>query len=352
MSSLLRLARAVALSNLGDARYPYRLTYVVTYRCQLRCSSCKVWQRTADQELTLEQIDEFFSRSNRFSWVNLSGGELFLREDIEGIMEAVFRHCRQLYLLDFPTNGFATERITETVARIIRDYRPPRLLVTISLDGPQELHDRLRGVGGSWEKAIGTFARLCRLRNRQFGVFFGMTLQPENADKFLETFREAQRRIPGLDYSDFHLNLVHSSRHYYGNEQPLTAETKKILKQNFERIAGLRKLNRFSPVGLLERRYQRLVSKYLEEARTPVPCQALSASFFLDPRGDVYPCSIYDRRIGNIVDFGYDIDRLWKSSLRNSAREEIRQYRCPQCWTPCEAYQSILANIVPRAVRS
>ena len=27
--------------------------------------------------------------------------------------------------------------------------------------------------------------------------------------------------------------------------------------------------------------------------------------------------------------------------------EEIRQGKCPQCWTPCEAYQAILANTLP-----
>jgi MoaA/NifB/PqqE/SkfB family radical SAM enzyme len=104
-------------------------------------------------------------------------------------------------------------------------------------------------------------------------------------------------------------------------------------------------------VGLLEERYLRLAKRYLLEGISPLRCQALAASFFMDPGGDVYPCSVYSKSLGNIADFDYDIRRLWDSDDRRRLRADIAKGECPQCWSPCEAYQSILAGLLPGAKR-
>jgi len=108
-----------------------------------------------------------------------------------------------------------------------------------------------------------------------------------------------------------------------------------------------RRKNPLNPVVFLEKRYQQLCRSYLLYGKTPVPCQALSASFFLDSNGDLYPCTIHGKRLGNIKDYGYALSKFWDSDLLKKTRAEIIEGRCPQCWTPCEAYQSILANLLP-----
>lgn len=348
MSSLFYLAKNILTNNLSDLRYPYRFTYILTYKCQFKCLMCNIWQRPAIEELSLEQIKCFFEKSNRFSWINLSGGEIFLREDLLDIIKIIFEKCNRLYLLDFPTNGFQTKAIEEAVKKILAFYAFPKLLVTVSLDGPRQLHNEIRNTAGSWDKAVETFERLRSLRNKRFNVFFGMTLQPSNMNSFDETFKSVNKQIGGLDYRDFHINLIHNSGHYYGNIRATNSLFGQELWNQMNRIMRLRNLSLFSPVGFLERQYQHLAKIYLGKNISPVPCQAFSASFFMDPGGNVYPCSIYDRKIGNIADFDYNIYKLWDISLRHKLREEIRQGKCPQCWTPCEAYQSILANILPK----
>lgn len=347
MNALLGLAKNILTNNFKDPRYPYRFTYILTYRCQFKCRMCNIWDKPIKEEISLAQIKKFFEKSNRFYWINLSGGEIFLRPDLPGIIDALFKNCRQLFLLDFPTNGFQTGLIVDTVKKILNTYRPPKLLVTVSLDGPRQVHERLRNVEGSWERAVGTFRQLRNLRSRRFEVFFGMTLQPENRLSFKETLREVDREIGGVRARDFHVNLIQHSQHYYGNTEKIGQMVRDVLREELERISALRDDFPLSPVGLLERRYQRLAGEYLEKGLCPLPCQALSASFFMDPTGNVYPCSVYDRPIGNIKDFDYDIRILWDTKYRKQIREEIRQGSCPQCWTPCEAYQSILASLLP-----
>ncbi len=346
MNKMLNLASGIIRSNFGNLDAPYRITYIVTHKCQLECSICGIWKKPNGNELSVPEIRKFFERSNRFAWVNLSGGEIFLREDISEIIGAIYENCRGLYILDFPTNGFAGDRIVKNVGEIIKNDIP-KIFTTVSLDGPESVHDRIRGVKNSWARAVDTFKNLRRLENRRFKAFFGMTLQPFNVDLFDETFAAVKTKVPDITYDDIHVNIAHHSRHYYANDKIADDPVSRWkIWTAMKHISGLRKTGAFNPVHILERRYQALAKSYIDTGRTPVACQALSVSIFMDPAGNIYPCSIYGKNIGNIRDFGYDIRNLYRLKSLKSARNNIINGGCPQCWTPCEAYQSILAKIL------
>lgn len=347
MRKITSLLKKVIRSNFIDLPAPYKLTYIVTNRCQLKCNICNIWNSSFENELTLDEIEDFFRKSNDFSWVNLSGGEIFLRKDLPEIIEIIYRSCRNLYILDFPTNGFLTDRIEETIKKVLESYKIPKCFVTISLDGPPELHDRIRGVNGSWEKAVKTFSRLRQIQNRHFKVFFGMTLQAANKDSFKETFASVKEAAGDIKYNDFHFNVVQYSEHYYKNigaASDLSHAGR--LWGTLKQAAGRKNISQTNPVQFLEKKYQELAQVYLNTGKRPITCQALAGSFFMNPSGEVYPCSIYNKPIGNIRGYNYDIGRLYRDSKRNQIRGEIIEGKCPHCWTPCEAYQSILANLL------
>ncbi|MDA8098715.1 MAG: radical SAM protein [Nitrospiraceae bacterium] len=351
MRRLIRLAGAIGLSNCRELRSPYKLTFALTYRCQFSCAMCGIGARSPLPELSTDEIAEFFRRSNRFSWVNLSGGEIFLREDLRAIIAAMSRHCRDLYVLNFPTNGYQTDHIIENVREIVRSTRIPRILVTVSLDGPPDVHDRIRNKPGSWERAVETFRGLRQLRGRRFNVLFGMTLQDANAGLFPETVRSAAQQIGDVRDDDFHVNVQHTSSHYYANTTRGAIRDAKAVLQGLRLVMPDRRSVIIDPVELMERRYRRLTERYLLTGRTPVKCQAFGASLFLDPAGTVYPCTIFDRPIGNLRDAGYALEQLWNDGRRQALRWEILQGCCPHCWTPCEAYPSMLANLLSLGTR-
>ena len=73
---------------------------------------------------------------------------------------------------------------------------------------------------------------------------------------------------------------------------------------------------------------------------------ALASSVFVDARWNVYPCSMYDAPLGNLRDAGFDLAPIWESERAVTLQREIAERRCPNCWTPCEAYQTILGNLL------
>ncbi len=283
---LLTLGARVARSNLGRGPRPFKLTLIVTLSCDTRCKMCNIWQRGNQGVMTLSEVERFFERNPRFSWINLSGGEIWTRPDITELIAAVISRSPDLYLLDFPTTGQQTARIVAGVEEILRSGLP-RLLVTVSLDGPRAVHEDIRRRKGAWDNAVATFARLRRLRSPRFDVFLGMTLSNFNEGQLFRTIEAVREEIPDLALREFHVNVAQSSSHYYENDD-LERTRDECLGDlaTFLRQKG----HRFHPVAWLERRYQRLSPAFLASGRTPLPCKALASSVFVDPRWNVYPC--------------------------------------------------------------
>lgn len=345
MRRLYNLSKNIIFSNLIRLPFPYKLTFILTYKCNFRCKMCNIWNVSNNEnELTFEEVEKFFRHSNRFCWINLSGGEIFLRPDLFDIIKTIHRNCKNLFLLDFPTNGFFKEKIVDTVEIILR-LQPAikKILVTISLDGPSELHTEIRGIKNSWDRAVDTFKELKKIKNKRLGVFFGYTLMQYNVDKITETYNSVREVIGDIKYDDFHVNLAQVSRHYYNNVGTINIDKRVVINSMNEFIK--KRGNHFNPVFYLEHKYQKLLKPFLESERCPLRCMALSASCFIDPYWNVYPCIMFDKKIGNLHDYDFDLNTLWMSFPVRNLQEEIIKGNCPNCWTPCEAYQAILGNL-------
>jgi radical SAM protein with 4Fe4S-binding SPASM domain len=102
-------------------------------------------------------------------------------------------------------------------------------------------------------------------------------------------------------------------------------------------------------VKFLEDRYQALVANYYDTGKSPLPCTALSSSCFIDAYWNLFACSIWSEQVGNLRANGFDLSDLWDGSRRRELREAVVAQRCSHCWTPCEAYPTILGNLA-RAV--
>lgn len=347
----LNLAKKVVLSNFNILREPYKLTFAITYRCNSKCRICQIWKKKSRNELKLDEIREFAKKTNFFSWFNLTGGEPFLRKDIVEIVTAFLENSKNFYLLNTTTNGYLPDLIFERTKEIL-SLKIPRIVVVVSLDGYKELHEKIRGVKGSWEKAIESFKLLKTLssKHKNFQTFFGYTISPFNLGEFKRTYLSVKEIIPEIEPKDFHVNLAHISQHYFANisiGNP-RSEAKKILRE-LNLIESMRKNYPLNPIifiqSFLERKYIELSKKFIKNNITPLPCKVLQTSIFLDPYGNVFPCTIFNKNLGNIRKNEYDLKKIIETEYTKKLIKDILELRCPNCWTPCEAYQSILGNM-------
>jgi MoaA/NifB/PqqE/SkfB family radical SAM enzyme len=342
-----KLGLRVIRSNMGLKFKPYKLNFAITYRCNSRCKTCSIWKKRPKNELTLKEIEQIAEKNNYFPWISLTGGEPFLRKDIDKIAKVFYKNSDDFFLLNIPTNGSLVETVVKKIKSFVKTGIP-RIIITVSLEGPRDIHNYVRGVPNAWTNAMKTYKEIEKMGKRYnaVDVFFGLTISPFNVGRFLETYASVKKTIPEAKATDFHINLYHTSEHFYGNDCKIKnfLEYKKKTTKEIKVIEKMKGFNIFSPVKCLERSYLKLSKEYVKRGKTPLQCRTIDTSCFLDPFGNVYPCTIFNRRLGNVRDCDYDLTPILKNSESRRAKKVIKEMKCPNCWTPCEAYQMILSN--------
>ena len=108
----------IVRSNFGSLPSPYKLNLMVTTRCNQRCHHCGIHDRPV-QDLPLEVIRDVLRSNPQLSWLDVTGGEIFLRPDIEELFAIIGEEGRRLALLHFPTNGTMPELTSRITKKIV-----------------------------------------------------------------------------------------------------------------------------------------------------------------------------------------------------------------------------------------
>jgi MoaA/NifB/PqqE/SkfB family radical SAM enzyme len=167
-------------------RLPDGAVYEATMRCNLHCEFCYVldflniegeWR----QEMTLDALRKAFPDQDGFQ-ISLTGGEIFMRKDIMSVL-ALFKDkgydCGYL-----TTNGTI---ISEERAEALASLAASGFLkhISVSVDGPGELHDRARGLKGTFERTTAGLRRLqdaARRKQAPLRVSINTTVAHESLD--------------------------------------------------------------------------------------------------------------------------------------------------------------------------
>ena len=360
--SLAKFSANVMRANIGALPNPYKLMFVVTKRCYSQCVYCEIWKVKEDptamaRELSLDEIVAVARANPYFQWIDFTGGEPTDRPDFVEVVRAFSDHCPHLLLVHFPTNGIATKKIVATV-QSLRSFLKAKLVVSVSVDGPPEINDRLRGIRHDFQHAMETFSALQLLLGEN--VHVGMTLHGHSGTCGLTctqlveaTFaainqhRSAQGN-PALSWATFHVNIPHFSSHYYNNAgaaPPVIAPRQQEELKEAVRFLIEKNGRAANPMRILERIYRLQALRYLDHGRTPLRCEALNSTVYLSEQGVVYPCSIWNRPLGSLRETNYRLGPLLEQAKAAGLRQAVVAGQCPHCWTPCEAYHAIGANL-------
>ncbi|MEH2000530.1 MAG: nif11-class peptide radical SAM maturase 3 [Nostoc sp.] len=148
----------------------HRKSYAVweiTLKCNLACSHCGSragHERT--KELSTEEAFDLVKQMAEvgIKEVTLIGGEAFLRPDWLEIAKAI-NEAGMLCGMTTGGYGISLETAQKMKSAGIRS-------VSVSIDGLEATHDRLRGKKGSWKYAFKTMSHL-----REVGIYFGCNTQ-------------------------------------------------------------------------------------------------------------------------------------------------------------------------------
>lgn len=342
MKRTINLASKIVGSNFKRLKEPYRVNFALTYACNSRCQMCKIWEKEPQPELSTDEIVKVFDYVSP-PWVGITGGEPFLRKDLTEIIRRIVNENKKIYNINITTNGFLTKKAVEFAIEA-SEFKIPQIIITVSIDGPKETHNGQRGIANAFDMAVRTYKELKKITvNTNIKVFIGYTICPQNIGQLAHTIDELKKEIPDLTVNDIHINIYQISTHYYGDSKPDKAFNKNSVISELNWFH--RQVKSYNKINWIDHAFQKYASQFLINGKTPLPCQALNASLFIDPIGKVYPCIHYDHVVGDLRKVNYNLEAIWQSDEIQKIQKTIAQNNCPQCWTPCEAYQTILGNI-------
>lgn len=341
-------ARVEARRRTGRATCPYKLEFIVTFACGSRCRTCSIWKRYLDEperraaELCAEDIIRA-AASNRehLRWISLTGGEVTDRPDlvelVEGLVAAV---GDRLALFQLTTNGIAPDRVRAMFPRILRATRGIPTYVTISLDGLGRDYERVRGVPNGYERVQRSMQALREVAEVEPHLTTGwqVTLSELNAsaaDALFEAASEGQER-PIITMATNALTLT-SGR----------ADVD-VRRAGPEVVAALRRMWRRYPARSLRdlppRLHLGLTQRFFATGEAPLPCVAGHSTLTIDPYGGVLQCDSRDAPLARLQDHDLDIPAMCRS---DAFRQGLARWSgCRECWTPCQAYPTILHHPV------
>lgn len=133
----MNILKSVLKSRLLGRPVPLHVSWITTNRCNLHCLYCDHPELAGD-ELDARQALALVDALAAAGTVRLSltGGEPLLREDLPEIIRRAVGHGM---IVGLNTNGMLLDERPEVLAEVQR--------VTMSLDGPREIHDAIRGEG-------------------------------------------------------------------------------------------------------------------------------------------------------------------------------------------------------------
>lgn len=349
MKRLLALVRSILANRLGEVPPPSWCTYLVTYRCNARCGMCDSWRVKPGTEMSPADVERVFAGLGRLDVVRITGGEPFLREDLEDVAAAVMRASRPR-VLHVTTNGSMPDRV---VAFARRFASPRRLAFLVSFDGHREEHDASRGPRVTYDTALTTVRRLAALRQE-----LGLDVSVNHTVISEQSVADADRLHADLAPMkvDVQSVLAYADSAMYGLKLRGKRAEHLIVPVGYPlhpRLAGAdvagfveRELARTSTMTsaarrLAKRYYLRGLLARLRGgagAAARPPCVALRSHLRLLPDGRVPVCQFNTQTVGNLsVD---SLASVWHGEQASRARAWVDA--CPGCWAECEVLPSAI----------
>jgi MoaA/NifB/PqqE/SkfB family radical SAM enzyme len=327
-------------------KMPLYLMLFVTSQCNAKCKHCWYWRKAQSKEqLTLAEIEKISKNFERLLFLNLAGGEPFLRDDLPEIARLFSKNCRVKNIAT-STNGLSTNKIIRDTKEMVESCQETFFSVNVSIDGIKEKHDKIRQVKGLFEKACDTFKKLQRLEKKykNFSTGISITASYFNQDSLLETYFFARDTLNAKRVDVFFVRGAPRE----GKAVELDTEKYRELVVQIASDIKSKKIGYygFPFASLVNLKNLIMYEEILDIARskqTRFPCTAGKLIGVIFEDGTVAPCELLNEQFGNLRENEYDFKKVWNSERAAKIREKIAERRC-SCTHECFLGMNILFN--------
>jgi radical SAM protein with 4Fe4S-binding SPASM domain len=300
---------------------------IITYKCNAQCQMCNIWKFPTKVQ---EEIDpEALNKLPTLKFCNVTGGEPFLRDDLEEILYILKKKAKRIVI---STNGYFTEKIVNIMCK------NKDIGVRISLEGLPAANDELRRLKNGFDKALRTLLELKHLGLKDLG--FGITVSDRNAEDMIELFRLAHAMK-----LEFATAVVHNSYYFHKHDNRIR-QKQRVIECFHKLVHELLKTNKMK--NWFRAYFNFGLMQYVKGRKRLLPCGAGTDMFFLDPWGEVRPCNGMDtdskeNSFGNLKEKTFD--QIWYGQKADSIRKKVAMCK-KNCWMIGSASPAMKKHIV------
>jgi radical SAM protein with 4Fe4S-binding SPASM domain len=286
---------------------------ILTYRCNYKCHMCNTWKYPSD--ISQEFKPEIIKKLPKLSFCNVTGGEPFLRKDIEEVIALLKKKANRIVI---STNGFFSEKIVD-LAKKNKDIG-----IRVSIEGLSEKNDRLRGMKNGFDQGLRTLLNLKKIGVKDIG--FGITVSDENAKDVLDLFDLAKY----LNF-EFATAVVHNGYYFHAYENKIK-DKEEVIK--YFKILIKELLSSGNPKDWFRAYFNFGLINYINQEKRLLPCKAGTENFFLDPFGNILPCNAMEEKywfasMGNLNKDSFK--EIWSGDAAKKVREMVENCN-KNCW--------------------
>lgn len=325
---------------------PVRFFLELTYRCNLNCDFCFINENRIKNEMTTEEWFKIIDQIPFYSFISLVAGEVLLREDFFKILEKASK--KTFGKVSLITNGLLLNKTT-----IDEFIKYKMLLLSVSVDGYEENHNKIRKKDGLWNNISENLYYLKGNKKQRPLLDIKSVILENNLDDLPLIYKQAAKWGADFYSLSFKRNnylrqnsvLKNSFSHeFYIDKYPLyTYFDEEHFKEIYKELESISKnvktkiryAPKFNSTGDINRiiKFFKCSGKNVKEIYEP--CKIPFSSIFITPEGDLYPClsvklgNVRNNKIQDVINSTEykDFRRLLKSNKIFNA--------CQLC---CDAY--------------
>ena len=324
LKNKINLASRVFKSIFFNQMPNYSIIYI-DGRCNMLCGFCIHAAMDARKTpiMPAEKWGQIFKKAKSLMHLTVTGGEPFIRKDFVEIIDNIIKSSG-VPRVSINSNGFYKERIQNFIPKLIDKHKDTEFTLSISIDGPEEIHDKVRAFKGAYKKALETIDIMKDYRKRpNFFLKLASVLTKDNKS-FMEDFLKTTSSWP----IDFHeLILI--------RDVPVKEQLE--VKQEYEKLSKIQH-NRTSSLwkksfnGKLFKKLYSETIKRIDSKKIYSPCVAGGRFVEIFPDGVVRGCEVeklWDvSRIGSVNENSLDIVDVIKSNKAKDFRKIAKKCTC------------------------
>jgi GT2 family glycosyltransferase/MoaA/NifB/PqqE/SkfB family radical SAM enzyme len=300
----------------------------VTNKCNAKCKMCFQYEDINKNSnlLSLDEMRKLSFSLKSLSNLVLTGGEPFLRNDIDQICEIFIKSSNPA--ITIPTNGSLPEVSYGKIKKILASGCK-KLLISFSLDGDSTYHDENRGIKGLFDKVY-----ICYKKLEKIKLIYGDILQiqintcisRENIDMIENLNMYISKKMPFANW------VIEPIRGTFDSEKttPLDLDEWGKIKGKISKLILKNNSNiRNNLVDL----YIKAIST-LKQKKQIIPCCGGYEFITIDHEGNIYPCEILPA-IENVRNINYDMSQIMNEQGWENVLKKIKNSECyctHFCW--------------------